>query len=150
MPYCLESDEGAMAGMDFEIEPYMGVGSIRFGMSASEVRNVLGGGVRTFRKGPFARGDTDAFIGRGVHVHYSETGICEAVEFGGTTIPTFEGNSLLRRPFREVYELLRSHDPSLKVHETGLTSYLLGIGIYMSTMEDWEADTEGVMAFEKE
>jgi hypothetical protein len=138
--------------MDFPIEPYVGVGPIRFGMSVSEVRSVLGGEVRTFRKGRFARGDTDAFLGWGIHVHYSATGICEAVEIGYTTIPTFEGRPLLGRPFREVYELLRSYDPSLQLDDTGLTSYLLGIGIYMSSMkeeEDWDADVQGVIVFTK-
>lgn len=135
--------------MDFEIEPYAGVGPIRFGMSASEMRTALGGKVSTYRNGPFAQGDTDAFDERGIQVEYSETGICEAVEFEYATIPTFEGHPLLGRPFREVYEFLRSRDPALTVHDTGLTSYLLGIGIFMSIMEDWEADTQAVIAFKK-
>jgi hypothetical protein len=57
--------------MVFEIDPYTGVGPIRFGMTAGEVRSMVGGELVTFRKGPFASGDTDDFVGQGTHVHYA-------------------------------------------------------------------------------
>jgi hypothetical protein len=118
-------------------------------MTVGEVRSAIRGEVVTFRTGPFASGDTDDFVGQGIHVHFSRTGVCEAVEFGASTIPTFEGHPLLARPFQEVHDLLKVRDSSLEAHDTGLTSMLLGIGISMSSMEDWAADTDGVIVFER-
>jgi hypothetical protein len=142
--------------MDYPIEPYVGVGPIRLGMTVAEVRAAVGGDVRPFRKGPKATRDTDAFDKLGFHVFYKDPGICEAVEFWGASMPTWNGHPLLMRPFREVHDLLKAADPALQVHDTGLTSLALGIGIYVESLVDWETDTqdweqdiEGVIVFER-
>jgi hypothetical protein len=138
--------------VDYPIEPYVGVGPIRLGMTIDEVRRAVGGEVHPFRKGRLAKWDTDAFNDKGIHVHYKDPGICDAVEFWGATMPTLDGHPLLKRPLREVYTLLKARDPSLQVHDTGLTSYLLGVGIYVSSMKEedaWEQATEGVIVFEQ-
>jgi hypothetical protein len=38
--------------MTYEIKPYIGVGSIEFGMTESEVRSAIGGEFRQFKKTP--------------------------------------------------------------------------------------------------
>jgi hypothetical protein len=137
--------------VEYRIEPYVGVGPIRLGMTIDEVRQAVGGEVRLFRRGLATR-DSDAFNDRGIYVYYKDPGVCEAVEFGGATMPTLDGHPLLKRPLREVYTLLKARDPSLQVHNTGLTSYLLGVGIYVSSMKEedaWEQATEGVIVFEQ-
>lgn len=138
--------------MEYRIEPYVGVGPIRLGMTVEEVRQAVGGAVHSFRKGPFAKRDTDAFDDEGIYVYYKDPGVCAAVEFGGGAVmPTLDGHPLLKRPFREVYHLLKARDPSLQLRDAGLTSYLLGVGIYMSSMKEdvWERATEGVIVFEQ-
>jgi hypothetical protein len=124
-------------------------------MTADEVRAAVGGEVHQFRKGPKATWDTDAFGGLGIHVSYKAPGVCDAVEFGGETMPTWEGHPLLRRPFREVHDLLKAADPTVQVEDTGFTSLMLGLGIYVESLVDWETDTqdwdqdsEGVIVFE--
>jgi hypothetical protein len=142
--------------VEYPIEPYVGVGPIRLGMTVHEVRAAVGGEVHTFRKGPKETRDTDAFEAPGIHVYYKDPGVCEFIEFGGEAVPTWEGHPLLRRPFREVHDLLRAADPALQVEDTGLTSLALGIAIYAESLvdwetdaQDWEQDTEGVSVFER-
>jgi hypothetical protein len=142
--------EGESA-VDFAIDPYVGVGPIRFGMTRAEVRNVVGAVPQPFRRNRFERLDADAFLALHMFVYYKEPDVCDAVEFGGIAVPTFDREALLGRNFREVYEFLRAHDPTLQIHDTGLTSLQLGIGIYMSSLKedaDWDRETEGVIAFE--
>jgi hypothetical protein len=122
--------------MDSAITPDVGVGSIRFGMSKAEVRGAVGAPSRPFRRSPFEDRDAGAFIDLGMFVYYREPGVCAAVEFGGSAIPTFDGAALLGRPFRAIYEFLVSRDPALEVHATGLTSLQCGIGIYMSSLKE--------------
>jgi hypothetical protein len=82
--------------MDFGIEPYEGVGPIRLGMTPVEIRKCVGGDYRSFWKTSASDVESDHFIGRGIVAHYNSRGVCEAVEFGGTEIPTFRGQALLR------------------------------------------------------
>lgn len=142
--------------MDYPIEPYVGVGPIRLGMTVAEVRAAVGGDVLPYRKGPKAIRESDAFRTQGIYVEYKDPGVCNAVEFGGRAVPTWHGHLLLARPFQEVHDLLKAADPELQVHDTGLTSLALGIGIYVESLvdwemdrQDWEQDTEGVIVFER-
>lgn len=143
--------------VEYPIDPYVGVGPIRLGMTVDEVRAAVGGVAHQFHKGSKAKWDTDAFDDLGLHVHYRDPGVCEAVELWGATMPTWNGRPLLSRPFQEVHDLLKAYDPALQVEVTGLTSLVLGIGIYVESLvmdwvtdtQDWEQDTEGVMVFER-
>jgi len=142
--------------MDYPIEPYIRAGPIRLGMTIVEVRAAVDGDVHPFRKAPTDAWETDAFDSLGFHVSYKAPGVSETVEFWGETMPTWEGRPLLRRPFREVHDLLQAADPALQVENTGLTSLALGIAIYVESLvdsetitQDWEQDTEGVLVFER-
>lgn len=142
--------------MDYPIEPYIRVGPIRLGMTVVEVRAAVDGDVHPFRKAPTDAWETDAFDSLGFHVSYKAPGVCATVEFGGETMPTWEGHPLLRRPFRDVHDVLQAADPALQVEDTGLTSLALGIAIYIESLVDWETntqnweqDTEGVLVFER-
>jgi len=79
--------------MEYEIKPYIGVGSIEFGMTDSQVRSVVGGEFRSFKKTPISETLTDAFSDKGIHVYYRKLGICEAVEFGSPAEPIFMGKT---------------------------------------------------------
>jgi hypothetical protein len=126
-------------------------------MTIDEVRAAVGSVVHPFRKGSKDKWDTDAFDDLGLHVHYKDPGVCEAVVLWGATMPTWNGHPLLGRPFQEVHDLLKAADPSLRVDTDGLTSLVLGIGIYVESLvtdrvtetQDWEQDTEGVIVFEQ-
>jgi hypothetical protein len=148
--------------VEYPIEPYVGVGPIRLGMTVDEVRAAVGSVAHPLRKGRKSTWDTDYFRELGYFVYYKDPGICEAVEFGDVTMPTWSGRPLLGRPllgrpFQEVHDFLKAADPSLQVDASGLTSLVLGIGIYVESLvtdwvaetQDWEQDTEGVIVFER-
>ena len=63
--------------LDYAIQPLVGVGAIRLGMSPNQVRQVMPLPVRAFRKTPSAKFETDDF--GGLHVYYG--GDVPIVEF---------------------------------------------------------------------
>ena len=58
--------------------PLTGINGVKFGMSRSEVRAVLGGKFKEFRKSKFSKNTTDDF--GYCHVFYTPDDKCEAVE----------------------------------------------------------------------
>lgn len=136
--------------MTYEIKPYIGVGSIEFGMTESEVRSVIGGEFCQFKKTPASEMLTDAFSDKGIHVYYKKPGICEAVEFGNPAEPTFMGNKLIGIPFKEVKKLFEKLDDTIEVDETGFTSYKFGVGVFVPTLKKSKNEPiQGVIVFEK-
>jgi hypothetical protein len=136
--------------MNLEIDPYVGVGPIRFGMTRDEVRRIVGRPVKPFLKGPSSVIPTDAFDDVGLHVYYKEGDLCEAVEMFLAADPTFKGQRLIERPFDQLLAWLQTMDDHLDQDDTGLTSYKLGIGLYAPSCEERPSDSvEAVIAFEK-
>lgn len=58
--------------------PLVGINGVKFGMPRSEVRTVLGGKYKEFKKSKFSKNTTDDF--GTCHVFYSPDDKCEAVE----------------------------------------------------------------------
>ena len=136
--------------MDFIIEPYVGVGPVRFGMPRAEVRRVLGPDTPVTKKlfvSPLAR---DTFGDTGVHVYYKEPDVCEAIELFPPAVATLHDQTLLGRPYREVERWLRQLDPSSTLDPTGLRSKHLGVGVYVpSAFKAPNDPVEGVIAFDQ-
>jgi len=136
--------------MEYDIKPYIGVGSVEFGMTDSQVRSVVGGEFRQFKKTPISETLTDAFSDKGIHVYYKKPGICEAIEFGSPAEPTFMGQRLIGIPFNEVVKMFEIYDNSIEIDETGFTSYKYGIGVFVPTLkESMNESVQGVIVFEK-
>lgn len=57
--------------------PLKSVGDIKFGMSRTDVRKIMGSG-KEFKKSTFSKSTTDSF--GSIHVFYNEQDKCEAVE----------------------------------------------------------------------
>jgi hypothetical protein len=132
------------------ITPYEGIGPIKLGMSRKEVRDILGGDFRSFKKTPYDEVTTDFFDEMGVHVHYKKEEVCEAVEVASPSLPTFQNKPLLGRPFGELRDWFVSIDAGAEIDESGLTSYQLGIGLYApSAIDDADEPVEGVIVFER-
>lgn len=135
--------------MKLEIQPYVGVGQIKFGMTVDEVRKSVGFPVKPFFKGPNADFPTDSFNDLGIHVYYKKPGICEAVEMFLAADPMFQGHRFIERPFDEILGWLRTLDDSVVLDETGLTAFKLGIAVYAPDIsETMSAPVEAVLAFE--
>lgn len=135
--------------MTYEIRTYEGVGPISFGMSAPEVREAVGAPHIPIDKGG-GPVPTDVFTSLGILVYYKPPAVCEAVEFAGPESPTFRGQQLLRRPYSEVEEWLKTLDAELETDTAGLTSYKLGLGLYApSALKEPDEPVEGVFVFEQ-
>ena len=114
-----------------QIEPHIRVGPIRFGMTRSEARRLLGE-YEEFRKSSDSKATTDAFDEVGLHVYYREDGIDEvdAVEIMSRANPSFRGELLAERPFVEIVALFRKADPEVEVDSNGLDAPNLNISIF--------------------
>lgn len=112
----------------------VGAGPLRFGMSIHEVRDAMNCPVRPFLKALDDTMHTDAFPSALVHVSYEPPGVCEAIEFGPTSMPTLHGKRLVGISTAEVQRMLRELDPPTSRRKpedgVGFTSHTLGVAIY--------------------
>jgi hypothetical protein len=136
--------------MEFNILPYVGIGTLRFGMTVEQVRNQLAVLAQPFNKVSWAAHPTDAFDEVGLHVFYTADGKCEAFELAAPAKPTLHGTPLVGAAFDAVRDFLQGVDPALDVDESGATSRALGVAIYCPSHESTSgALVEGVLVFER-
>jgi len=136
--------------MNLQISPYEGVGPIKLGMTQDEVRKAVGTDFKLFMKGSTSAMPTDDFIGTGIHVFYRKPGLCEAVEMFSPASPTFRGYRLIGIPFSQLATYFRQEDQSTEIDAGGLTSQLLGVGLYVPFLkESQDSSVESVIVFEK-
>jgi len=150
--------DGEQMQMAYDIEPYVGVGPIRFGMTRDEVRAAVGAEVRAFRRDTQEGGPDDLFPTLGFFVYYGALRICAAVEFSRLASPTLRGRGFFDRPYTVVRRWLRALDPTLAETLDGLRSYQLGIALSAPSanelsddelIEEDEVVLESVLAFER-
>lgn len=135
--------------MSFLISTFVGAGSINFGMSPIEVRALLGGSFKSFKRTPNAEYPCDYYESLGVFVYYKLPGVVEAVEFAEPADPEFDGRSLFKLSFDDLKAMLLGKDKSLEIESDSLTSYKLGIGAYAPDAdEDSSLPAESIIAFE--
>lgn len=68
----------------FIVTPLVGFDSINFGMSRSQIRNILGAPIREFKKSKYSKNTTDDF--GAYHVFFDANDKLEAVEFFEETL----------------------------------------------------------------
>ncbi|QST02151.1 hypothetical protein IMZ31_22120 (plasmid) [Pontibacillus sp. ALD_SL1] len=129
--------------MNFEINPYVGAGRIKFGMTGKQVQEILQIEPQKFSKTPLCDELTDAYPF--CHVFYKGNGNCEAIEFFGPAGVTIQGNTLIGKPYEKVSSLFKELDRTLEEDEVGFISYKYGISVYSSDLQR----VEGVLAFEE-
>ena len=136
--------------MEAIIEPYVGVGPVRLGMSVQEVRQALGAEFKTFMKTPTSEMPSDFFRTLGFIVYYRSPGLCKAVELVKPATPIFMGRRLLGIRFSGVRSWFENIDDSLEIQDTGLTSYRFGIGLYVpSARKSPDDPVESAIVFEQ-
>lgn len=132
-----------------ELEPYMGVGPLRLGMTKHEVQSLFAGQARSFRKVPDERVPSD-LVDNSVCVYYDEEGRAEAIELAAPQEPTLAGRKLLGRPFSEVRAWLQILDSDLEVDASGAQSRRVGISVYApGANKDPDQPIEGAMIFRR-
>ena len=139
--------------VSYAIMSYVGVGPLRLGMTRADIHRLLGEEATSFRRAPTIIPDEipqDRYANRGIFIDYSPLGLCRSIEFAGPAAPSWRGEPLLGRPYREVRALFTVWDPALKEDGAGFTSLELGIGVYAPVAKDHPDDpVEGVIVFEK-
>ena len=119
-----------MTTPDFSINPYVGAGDLRFGMTRDAVRKEVGGAFEVFRRGPEDALDSEVFDGDGIYVYYDPNDLCEAIEFSGPANPTLFSARLIGQPLDGVLAYLKKYDSTVSVDESGATAYAIGVGVY--------------------
>jgi hypothetical protein len=123
------------------IKPFVGVGPLTFGLSRQEVRALLGTNYHSFRQGPFATNETDAFDDLGLHTDYDANDKLEFVEGQGNTKLLFNGVSFLEESIFDV--LQRQVVRKLNyLYENGL--YIFGSAGFSLYVEDDLVKSVGV------
>lgn len=136
--------------MKYEIEPYVGVDNILFGMSSEVVRGIVGNEYKTFRKASSSQTKTDAYIGMGLHVHFDKEDKCEAVEFSFPAKPTLFDIEFIGSPFDAVMKEFNKIDLGIEVDDTGFISIQYGIGVFVPSLKDsLSQEIQGVIVFKR-
>lgn len=136
--------------MNLEIHPYVGIGPINFAMSQMQIRNTIGGEVKSFMKTPASEMPTDKFIGKGIHVYYKAPGLCKAVELHPPATPTFRGQNLIGVPFDQLSSYFLREDPSSEIDDSGLTSIVFGLNLFVPNLSEGpQSPVKAVLVFER-
>src|ERR1700732_2393896 len=87
----------------WEIIPYCGVGPLKFGLSRNHVRSFFEFVPSTFRKGPYAINETDAYDELSLHLYYdSEDRLRCIMAFESGPIH-YHNVVLLKRPLQKIF-----------------------------------------------
>lgn len=86
-----------------KIHAYVGVGQVEFGITRTQARSRIDGAPTTFRKGPFATNDTDAYDDLGLHVYYDSEDYVRCIMAFGSGPVHYSKIALLGRPLEEVF-----------------------------------------------
>lgn len=136
--------------MEYKIEPYIGVGPVRFGMTIEEVRSALSGKARPSHRTLVEDPLKDAFDEVGMDALYDVAGTCQVLNFGLPARPTLLGQPLLGRPFREMLEWFASIDPAVEVNDESLISHRFGVSLYAEiAIYEPDTPTEVVVVFSR-
>jgi hypothetical protein len=129
---------------EFVIDPYVGAGVLRLGMTPAEVQKALNFNPRKYRR--LHEKEDDYRI---CFVYYKEPEICNAIEFFPPASVLFHGKNLLDCSLKEAMEFVRQYDSDLEI-EAGFISHKYGFGVYAEFgIYEPENPVETVIVFEK-
>lgn len=118
--------------MEFTFYPYEGIGPVKFLMSRDEVRKIMGlpykDVTRMTDNGPYIRD----FVVKQLFIGYNDELKCNRFELcrGYDIDIIFEGESILRRPYKELLEHYQKLDPEIYIDREGFTSLKYGFSIW--------------------
>lgn len=134
--------------MKFTIEPFVGVGPVRFGSTRAQVRATLAVPVESLLRNDDDAAETDVFESLGLYVEYDKDDRCVSVEMFSPADPVFRDKRLLAVPYAEIKVWIRTLDPGVEIDEGGLASNTLGIGMAADVgRNDKNSRGESVIAF---
>jgi len=131
------------------IDSHQGVGKLKYGMTAAEVRATVATAYEPFERTKNGRA-SDHFSSDGIFAYYNDTGLLNALEFHAPANVKLLGNILFECSFQQLLYLLSQNDNNIEIDDTGLTSLELGLGCYAPGHREAPNDLiEGIITFEK-
>jgi hypothetical protein len=116
--------------MDLVINPYIGIGDLKLGMTQSQIRNTLNSDFRSFIRNKYSEMPEDHFPALGIFIEYKQPGICTSIQVFEPLNPIWRGKQLLNTIFSELSQWFLEIDPDRELDDTGFTSHKYGIGVY--------------------
>jgi hypothetical protein len=134
--------------MILNVEPYVGIGPIRFGMTRDDVRRVLGRPSRSFLKGQVE--PNDAYEKLHLHVGYDTEGRVETVETFESSAIEWRGVKLFERSYMQLRDMFLEAGASLRFEDDGFESLQHGIGVWAPLDDDDEENVvKSILVFRK-
>ncbi len=121
--------------MKFDINPRIGAGGLRLGMTRGEARTCFDEKPETFHRGQDPN-ETDFFVGVGAFAYYDDAEVVEAIELAAPAQAVLQGRDLLKMTFAEAKAFLTGLDAGLAVEVDALTAYRLGVAVWASLAKD--------------
>jgi hypothetical protein len=122
--------------MDLVINPYIGIGDLKLGMTQSQIRNILNSNFESFTRNQYSEMPEDYFSKLGIFIEYKQPGICDSIQVVKPLNPIWRGKQLLNTPCSELSQWFLEIDPNRELDDTGLISYKYGIGVYAPDYEE--------------
>lgn len=131
----------------YEIEPYVGVDEIKFGMTWEEIYQIMGD--------EYTRIDNSYVPGFSIYyphlkISFDENGHCEAIEGNQLAGFYYKDIEIAGKSFKVIKKIFEKMDSTLDIDANGFRSYKLGIGVYVPTLKKSQKElVQGVIAFKK-
>jgi hypothetical protein len=130
----------------FVIEPFQGVGPIRFGMHKDEVSHTFTCVFKSFFKGPKSKIRSDDIEAYGLIIHYGTDSRVDYIEifkpvYATVTLELF-GRDITGISVRDAFALLSSHSATFTKAAYGYDFPTLGVSTYNSHLESEDQPVE--------
>jgi hypothetical protein len=136
--------------MNYVIDPYKGVGKVKFGMNPKQVRSIVQNRFELFKRFDEEAFPSDYFPEEHAFFYYDASGLLEAIEFAPPARPTIDGLDLFGLTFGQAVTKLALLDDSVKEDVDGAIAHRLGVSIWAPLKkDDRNAPVESVLAFRK-
>ena len=118
--------------MEFTFYPYEGFGPVKFLMSRDEVRKIVGLPYEDVTMTTDGEPCIRDFFAEQLFIGYNDELKCNRFELckGYDIDIIFEGESMLRRPYKELLERYRKLDPEIYIEQDGFTTLKYGFSIW--------------------
>lgn len=136
--------------MDLVINPYIGIGNLKLGMTQSQIRSTLNSSFESFNRNQYSEIPEDHFSDLGIFIEYKQPDVCDSIQLVKPLNPIWRGKQLLDTPFSELVKWFLEIDPDRELDDTGFTSYKYGVGVYAPNYkEDPDCLPESIIIFSK-
>jgi hypothetical protein len=137
----------------YEINPYIGVGKMLFGLERHKLRELLNANYKTYTtfpepisvKGidiivPASKNSHDTFDDLEIQTFYDEKNIFSGVRIFPPAKAILKGVDLLKTPYNQLIDWLGKEDKELEKYEEGFTSNKFGVDFYIPEIFDRNLD----------